>query len=183
MELEAARLEGFVSNHLSENKGTHKKKLLAVIGIITKFGRKNNRDAIRRAWMPTGRVLSLFVSFALYSLYDLRQRTWHLMKSIIFLFPGVALWFIRDKIRDQALEWCLDILIWNFQHDLIRRTILLIDFLIPPISDSCWNRTTKKTKGTSCWKERIVTHLYREMAWWKCGKRMTDERKNRWSDR
>lgn len=91
MELEAARQEGFVSNHLSENKGTHKKKLLAVIGIITKFGRKNNRDAIRRAWMPTGRVLFLFVSFALYSLYDLRQRTWDLMKSIIFLFPGVAL--------------------------------------------------------------------------------------------
>lgn len=54
MELAAAQQEGFVSNHLSENKGTPKKKLLAVVGIITKFGRKNNRDAIRRAWMPTG---------------------------------------------------------------------------------------------------------------------------------
>ena len=73
MELQAAQQEGFVSNHLSENKGTPTKKLLAVIGIITKFGRKNNRDAIRRAWMPTGRILFLFVSFTLYSLYDLHR--------------------------------------------------------------------------------------------------------------
>lgn len=73
MELAAAQQEGFVSNHLSENKGTPKKKLLAVVGIITKFGRKNNRDAIRRAWMPTGRIPFLFVSFGLYSLYDLHR--------------------------------------------------------------------------------------------------------------
>lgn len=58
MELAAAKQEGFVSKRLSENDGAHsKKKNLAVIGIITTFGRKKNRDAIRRAWMPTGAAL------------------------------------------------------------------------------------------------------------------------------
>ncbi|XP_073133231.1 hydroxyproline O-galactosyltransferase HPGT1-like [Henckelia pumila] len=57
-ELEKARQEGFVPKHLSENSETNeKKKLLAVIGIVTTFGRKNNRDAIRKAWMPTGAAL------------------------------------------------------------------------------------------------------------------------------
>ncbi|XP_068659845.1 hydroxyproline O-galactosyltransferase HPGT1-like [Aristolochia californica] len=55
MELAAARHEGFVSKYLSDNNETRsRKKLLAVIGIITQFGHKNNRDAIRRSWMPTG---------------------------------------------------------------------------------------------------------------------------------
>ncbi|CAA0838193.1 Probable beta-1-3-galactosyltransferase 11 [Striga hermonthica] len=52
VDLEKAKQEGFVTKHLTD--GTSKKKLLAVIGIITMFGRKNNRDAIRKAWMPTG---------------------------------------------------------------------------------------------------------------------------------
>ncbi|KAJ7945005.1 Hexosyltransferase [Quillaja saponaria] len=55
MELTAARQEGFIPKYSLENDGTHsKKKLLAVIGIITTFGRKKNRDAIRKAWMPIG---------------------------------------------------------------------------------------------------------------------------------
>lgn len=54
MDLEKARQEGFVPKHLLENSVTTKKKLLAVVGIITMFGRKNNRDAIRKAWLPTG---------------------------------------------------------------------------------------------------------------------------------
>ncbi|XP_059642038.1 hydroxyproline O-galactosyltransferase HPGT1-like [Cornus florida] len=58
MELAKARQEGFVSKYLLGDSGTHtKKKLLAVVGIITNFGRKNNRDAIRKAWMPTGAAL------------------------------------------------------------------------------------------------------------------------------
>lgn len=58
VELAKAREEGFVSEHSSENSGARtKKKILAVIGIITKFGRKKNRDAIRKAWMPTGAAL------------------------------------------------------------------------------------------------------------------------------
>lgn len=58
MELAVARKEGFVSKHTSENDRKHsKKKLLAVIGIVTTFGRKRNRDAIRKAWMPTGKAL------------------------------------------------------------------------------------------------------------------------------
>ncbi|KAL3844517.1 hypothetical protein ACJIZ3_001920 [Penstemon smallii] len=57
VDLEKARQEGFESKHLSENSETTKKKLLAVIGIVTMFGRKNNRDAIRKAWMPAGVAL------------------------------------------------------------------------------------------------------------------------------
>ncbi|KAK6935477.1 protein of unknown function DUF4094 [Dillenia turbinata] len=59
MELAAARQEGFVSKHLPESDETQsKKKLLAVIGVMTTFGRKNNRDAIRKAWMSTGAALN-----------------------------------------------------------------------------------------------------------------------------
>ncbi|CBI27622.3 unnamed protein product, partial [Vitis vinifera] len=47
MELAASQQEDFASKNLLENKGTPpKKRLLAVVGIITKFGHKNNRDAI-----------------------------------------------------------------------------------------------------------------------------------------
>ncbi|XP_006476442.2 hydroxyproline O-galactosyltransferase HPGT1-like isoform X5 [Citrus sinensis] len=58
MDLAAARQEGFVSGSLSQNDTQHsKKRHLAVIGIITTFGRKKNRDAIREAWMSTGAAL------------------------------------------------------------------------------------------------------------------------------
>ncbi|CAK7335664.1 unnamed protein product [Dovyalis caffra] len=57
-ELAAARQAGFVSKKLVEKGDGHsKKRILAVIGIITTFGRKKNRDAIRKAWMPTGAAL------------------------------------------------------------------------------------------------------------------------------
>lgn len=59
--LDAASKEGFVSMSSLDvnNDGAHlKKRGLAVIGIITTFGRRKNRDAIRKAWMPTGKVLS-----------------------------------------------------------------------------------------------------------------------------
>ncbi|KAK6783398.1 hypothetical protein RDI58_021195 [Solanum bulbocastanum] len=55
MELGKASQEGFVSKHLLDNnERDSKKKLLAVIGVSTNFGNKKNRDAIRKAWMPTG---------------------------------------------------------------------------------------------------------------------------------
>ncbi|OMO58611.1 Glycosyl transferase, family 31 [Corchorus olitorius] len=58
MDLAVARQEGFVSKQHLENDGTRpKKKPLAVIGIITTFGRKKNRDAIRKAWMHSGAAL------------------------------------------------------------------------------------------------------------------------------
>lgn len=65
MDLAAARKEGFVSRYLSENvTKPFKKRHLAVVGIITTFGRKQNRDAIRKAWMPTGTLSpSLWVSY------------------------------------------------------------------------------------------------------------------------
>ncbi|KAL4594884.1 hypothetical protein ACB092_12G051500 [Castanea dentata] len=58
MELAAARQEGFASSQLAEaNEITSKKRPLVVIGIFTRFGRRNNRDAIRKAWMGTGSAL------------------------------------------------------------------------------------------------------------------------------
>ncbi|GMH26715.1 hypothetical protein Nepgr_028558 [Nepenthes gracilis] len=55
LELTAARKDGFVLKYSNGNHGTYsKKKLLAVIGVITKFGHRTNRDTIRKAWMPTG---------------------------------------------------------------------------------------------------------------------------------
>lgn len=48
MELAAAKQEGFVSKILP------KRRPRVVIGILTGFGRKRNRDAIRKAWMGTG---------------------------------------------------------------------------------------------------------------------------------
>ncbi|KAK9698497.1 hypothetical protein RND81_08G108800 [Saponaria officinalis] len=57
MELAGAKKAGFVSKYSSAGDDTRKKKLLAVIGITTQFGRRRNRDAIRKAWMPIGAAL------------------------------------------------------------------------------------------------------------------------------
>ncbi|XP_050223932.1 hydroxyproline O-galactosyltransferase HPGT1 [Mercurialis annua] len=58
MELAAAKQEGFSSSILTEKDSKNsKKRHLAVIGIFTTFGRKNNRNAIRKAWMGTGTAL------------------------------------------------------------------------------------------------------------------------------
>lgn len=58
IKLAKAREEGFVSrNSLGSSGVNSRKKIMAVIGIITRFGRKNNRDAIRKAWMPAGTAL------------------------------------------------------------------------------------------------------------------------------
>lgn len=57
-ELAAAKQEGFVSKPLVETNGTYSKiRPLVVIGIMTKFGRQKNRDAIRKAWMGSGAAL------------------------------------------------------------------------------------------------------------------------------
>lgn len=57
MELAAARQQGFVSNHLPASKTPPKKRPLVVIGVLTGFGRKNNREVIRKAWMSTGNLI------------------------------------------------------------------------------------------------------------------------------
>lgn len=58
MELARARKEGFNPQNFSKHDEIRpRKKLLAVIGIVTTFGRRKNRDAIRKAWMPTGNHL------------------------------------------------------------------------------------------------------------------------------
>ncbi|KDP22186.1 hypothetical protein JCGZ_26017 [Jatropha curcas] len=57
MELAAAKQEGFTSSFVADNDGMKpKKRHLVIIGILTRFGRTNNRNAIRKAWMGTGRV-------------------------------------------------------------------------------------------------------------------------------
>lgn len=61
VELDAAKKEGFVSKGLIESNGTYsKRRPLVVIGILTKFGRQKNRDAIRKAWMGNGNVILFF---------------------------------------------------------------------------------------------------------------------------
>lgn len=58
MELAAAKQEGFVSKHsitiADANESKINKRPLIVIGILTEFGSKKNRDAIRKAWMGYG---------------------------------------------------------------------------------------------------------------------------------
>lgn len=62
MELAAAKQEGFVSKGLIETNGTYsKRRPLVVIGILTKFGRRKNRDAIRKAWMGSGNIILFFL--------------------------------------------------------------------------------------------------------------------------
>lgn len=62
MELAAARQEGFVGRYNPDISGNHtRKRLMAVIGINTGFGQKNNRDAIRKTWLPTGIALVFFL--------------------------------------------------------------------------------------------------------------------------
>lgn len=101
-ELEKAKQEGFVSNHLSESSGTHgKKKLLAVIGIVTRFGRKNNRDAIRKAWMPSGtKLLPLFDLFKfILTYYIILLESLVLSENII-----VALLSVRNCNKNSRLS-------------------------------------------------------------------------------
>lgn len=57
MELAAAKEEGFVSKYYGIDNAKPKKRPLVVIGILTSFGRKNKRDAIRTAWMGKGAAL------------------------------------------------------------------------------------------------------------------------------
>lgn len=63
MELAAAKEEGFVSKYYEVDNVKPKKKPLVVIGILTSFGRKNKRDAIRKAWMGTGKIESAVLLF------------------------------------------------------------------------------------------------------------------------
>lgn len=57
MELSVAREEGFVPKNPKHTDGTEtKKRPLVVIGIMTSLGDKRKRDAVRQAWMGTGRV-------------------------------------------------------------------------------------------------------------------------------
>lgn len=62
MELAAAIPEGFKLNKLAVTNQPPKKRPLVVIGVLTGFGRKNNRDAVRKAWMGTGRVPFSYVT-------------------------------------------------------------------------------------------------------------------------
>ncbi|XP_044468417.1 hydroxyproline O-galactosyltransferase HPGT1 [Mangifera indica] len=57
-QLATAKQEGFVSkSSIDTADNCIKKRPLVVIGILTKFGRRKNRDAIRKAWMATGTAM------------------------------------------------------------------------------------------------------------------------------
>ncbi|KAK8710543.1 hypothetical protein V6N13_145862 [Hibiscus sabdariffa] len=58
LDLAAAGREGFTSKRSSDtNEAVSKRRPLVVIGVLTRFGRKNNREAIRKAWMGSGATL------------------------------------------------------------------------------------------------------------------------------
>jgi hypothetical protein len=60
MELANAKHEGYNSKYSLYTNGTRNgKRLMIVIGIMTGFGRKNYRDAVRKSWLPSG---TLFLS-------------------------------------------------------------------------------------------------------------------------
>lgn len=68
MELAAARKEGFHSkSSIDTDDNNSKRRPLVVIGIFTRFGRRNNRDAIRKAWMGNGKLLFLSVALLYFS--------------------------------------------------------------------------------------------------------------------
>ena len=71
MELAAARQEGFSAKSLTvdTDDGNLNKRTLVVIGIVTMFGRKNNRNAIRKAWMGNGKLLSFSISSLCFSFF------------------------------------------------------------------------------------------------------------------
>lgn len=71
MELAAAKHKGFVGKYTPETNGTHSgKKPLIVIGIMSSFGRKNYRDAVRKSWLPTGTPCLHFSYIFFYILTD-----------------------------------------------------------------------------------------------------------------
>jgi hypothetical protein len=72
MELAAAKHEGFVGKYTYETNGTNsRKRPLIVIGIMTSFGRKNYRDAVRKSWLPTGTISYLRSSLPVALLYPI----------------------------------------------------------------------------------------------------------------
>ncbi|KAK1281899.1 putative beta-1,3-galactosyltransferase 11 [Acorus calamus] len=58
-ELAAARQEGFISKHKPETNSNHTKRPLLVVGVLTGFGSKNRRNAIRKAWSTHGSLKRL----------------------------------------------------------------------------------------------------------------------------
>ncbi|XVE58420.1 hypothetical protein DITRI_Ditri04bG0168400 [Diplodiscus trichospermus] len=58
MDLATARQEGFTPKRASDAGGTvSQRRPLVVIGVLTRFGREKNRNAIRKAWMGSGETL------------------------------------------------------------------------------------------------------------------------------
>ena len=85
-ELVAAKQEGFTSNHWSKTNKIPKKRPLVVIGVLTTFGRKNNRDAIRKAWMGTGKVPPLYVRLLFY--FFSLDRVMFFCESVLNVLPS-----------------------------------------------------------------------------------------------
>lgn len=91
MELASARQEGFTSKRSTETDGTHsKKRPLVVIGIFSRFGRKNNRDAIRKAWMGTGTLLLPLWTRTFYRLGRARLCFVHFILQLNMRKPGLS---------------------------------------------------------------------------------------------
>ncbi|XP_076959897.1 hydroxyproline O-galactosyltransferase HPGT3-like [Bidens hawaiensis] len=54
MEITLAKSQGFLKDRLKQPDISSNKKLLAVIGVYTRFGTRLNRNVFRGSWMPKG---------------------------------------------------------------------------------------------------------------------------------
>ncbi|KVH90272.1 hypothetical protein Ccrd_007733 [Cynara cardunculus var. scolymus] len=77
MEITLAKSQGFLENHLKQPGSSSSKKLLAVIGIYTGFGGRQNRNAFRGSWTPGGQFIiciTFYTSYDVDSLKKLEER-------------------------------------------------------------------------------------------------------------
>ncbi|PPR90872.1 hypothetical protein GOBAR_AA29816 [Gossypium barbadense] len=66
MDLTLAKSQGYLKHQLPQSESSSQRKLLAVIGVYTGFGRYLKRNTFRGSWMPRGELL--FHSFAIMQL-------------------------------------------------------------------------------------------------------------------
>jgi len=116
-ELAAARQEGFVPKRLLGNNEKHPtKKVLLVVGVMTTFGRRKNRDAIRKAWMPAGTFVVVLISFYMILhigiISFIRWNTFYVPNKFIVDFNFVV-WFPPSMIM---LLFLVFLLFYHFQY-------------------------------------------------------------------
>lgn len=156
MELAAARQEGFIGRYTPETKGNHtRKRLMAVIGITTGFGQKNNRDAIRKTWLPTGRALASFsvdyrgfymvklswdlILFSLKTETLSSMRNWEQLKLISLFFYFYVHMYDASFLVLQ-IKWLVLCFKWKYSSFFILSFYIYLRQIIYELT-ICWHQT------------------------------------------